>query len=605
MSNMTVNPFGPGGSLPSGYPIADNLETNDAQRSLSAAQGAFLGTFLFGKDATISLSSITTSNYSLGATDWGGTSGTHKVVPVTPGERYTLKVTASSGNGGWYGLLTSSYVVPSSPSDSVPYVSGTGRVWLNTNQSVDITIPSGCAYLCICPKDGSSNTASWKLVKHYNDYVNTFMDKVNEIDGIRAATYTYILTPIDISGATSQKCSLGTTKWYDSSTYNPTHIAVPVSGIDTIELTLVSCESSSSFYTFVTSSYSPPVTNNANIPFATGLSERSSLNKTNTVTLHVPEDAAYLILTTKDGTGHLATWSVSEKTILTVDEAFREYCVHIGDPVNVNVGVPVRLKIGAWNVGNFSLGNSGDPSITPSNFDTMRSKWRTAINEIGVDVLGCCEYNTNFMNAQGGSPAVTARDAVFTDDVFAYAKIGPEVQGNDYMQTAIFANLDLESSTVVTFQHSVQQGRYYQVTETHLGGNLVKIVETHLDYSSSSSEEDSGRIARRQQINELITAFADDDYVIICGDFNVNHGNVADYDLFTAAGYKMANHGYLGNIATYPAGDSPTVALDNIVYKGFVANKVDVLNDATLSDHKCLFADLTMVSVEDGEEESE
>ena len=608
MADQTIYPYGTGGTLPSNIGLIDDLETGGANKALTASQGKFLGTFLFGKSENVSLSWLTVSSYSLGATDWGGANGTHMVLPVTPGERYVIKVTASSGDGGWYGFLTSSYVVPSSTSDVVPYVSGTSRSWLNVNASVEIAIPTGCAYLCMCPKDGASKTSTWKVVKNYNDYENTFKDKIGEIDEVRAATYTYLSTPIDISGATSQSCSLGSTQWYYNSNNQPTHIAIPVSGISKVEIKLVTCDGSTSYYTFVTSSYSPPVSNGSNIPFATGLSERSSISLNSTVTRNVPSDAAYLILTTKDGGGHLSTWAVSEKIVMTVDEAFREHCVHVGDQINVDVGVPVKLKVVSWNVGGFSLGNSGDSSITPSTFANMRSKWRTAINDLGADVMCCCEYNTNFMDEQSDVDAVTARDAIFTDDVFAFAKIGPEVSANSYMQTAIFANVNLENSTIVTFSNTVQQGRYYQVCETHLAGKLVKIAEVHLDFSNSDAADDSSRTVRRQQINQLINAFANDDYVIICGDYNVNkYPHRDDYDLFTEAGYKMVNHnGYMGDMRTYAAGDTSLGGvLDNIIYKGFVSANVGMLDDATLSDHKALFANLTMVPVLEESDESE
>ena len=42
MSNETIYPFGQGGSLPSGYPIADDLKTNSAQQALAAKQGVVL-----------------------------------------------------------------------------------------------------------------------------------------------------------------------------------------------------------------------------------------------------------------------------------------------------------------------------------------------------------------------------------------------------------------------------------------------------------------------------------------------------------------------------------------------------------------------------------
>lgn len=42
MTNIDVNPYGQGGELPAGYPIADNLTTNSAQKALSARQGKIL-----------------------------------------------------------------------------------------------------------------------------------------------------------------------------------------------------------------------------------------------------------------------------------------------------------------------------------------------------------------------------------------------------------------------------------------------------------------------------------------------------------------------------------------------------------------------------------
>ena len=42
MANQTVYPYGQGGQLPSGYPIADDLKTNSAQYALSAKQGVVI-----------------------------------------------------------------------------------------------------------------------------------------------------------------------------------------------------------------------------------------------------------------------------------------------------------------------------------------------------------------------------------------------------------------------------------------------------------------------------------------------------------------------------------------------------------------------------------
>ena len=42
MADKTVYPIGQNGTLPSGYPIADDLTTNSAQQALSAKQGVIL-----------------------------------------------------------------------------------------------------------------------------------------------------------------------------------------------------------------------------------------------------------------------------------------------------------------------------------------------------------------------------------------------------------------------------------------------------------------------------------------------------------------------------------------------------------------------------------
>lgn len=256
-----------------------------------------------------------------------------------------------------------------------------------------------------------------------------------------------------------------------------------------------------------------------------------------------------------------------------------------------------RIKVVSWNLGNFSLGASGDPTITPQTYDEMKAKWREAICGFGADLFLAVEYNTNFMDEQGGTPAVTAKDALFNGDIFQYAEIGPEVS-NKYMQTAIFANLPLSESRIVYYTQSVQANRYYQVSTTKMNGKTVKLVTAHLDFtppSGTDEEKEAAHQIRISQINQLIAECEDVDYAIICGDFNVNYiADIGDYDILKSAGYGMANHGYLGNIFTAPAGESAYMVLDNIVYKGFTSSKIGTLNDATLSDHMAIFAELTM-----------
>ena len=260
-----------------------------------------------------------------------------------------------------------------------------------------------------------------------------------------------------------------------------------------------------------------------------------------------------------------------------------------------------RIKVVAWNIGLFSLGQYADPSITPATFDEMRAKWRNMINDLSPDIMCCCEYNELFMKAQGGSSAVTAREAVFNPHILHYGEIGPSTV-HPAMKTAIFSNFALGTSQAYFFEQSnISGGRYYQVSNVMLNGKSIKLASVHLEYiPANASQSDVERIhnIRLSEINELISFFEDDEYVIIAGDFNVDHSEAfyADYDLFTQAGYNMANHAYLGDILTHPAGEVQTRPLDNIVCKGFAVGEVGIKNDDTLSDHCCIFADLTMLA---------
>ena len=263
----------------------------------------------------------------------------------------------------------------------------------------------------------------------------------------------------------------------------------------------------------------------------------------------------------------------------------------------IKTPIPPKMRIAVWNVGGFSLGTSGDPTITPANLDEMSAKWHDALNRLGADILCCCEYNTEFMDEQSGYDAVNARDEVFSPAIFKYAAIGPKLSSNHYMQTAIFANTPLENMVRVTYPQTTQTGRYYEVVDVMIAGKLVKVVSTHLDFNQGNTDEqrEQSHQNRLAQMSKLIDDFKDEPYVVICADFNVNINDDSDYDLFKDAGYEMVNHGYLGNILTYPAGENPVSPLDNIVYKGFVSHRIDTLNDATITDHMSIFADFTMI----------
>ena len=181
MANTTVYPYGQSGSLPSGYPIADDLETDSAQQALSARQGKIIGDKLFDTWEEIDLSGLTVQAGSLGSDSKWFMNGKHIAYPVTPGDRIRIKATAkNSYTGGWYGFLNSTYTPPQAAT-IVPYVTGYSRTWLNTGTSVILTIPNNAAYLCMCPKDGGGESTwqAWDLLAE-----STILDRDDVVDNL-------------------------------------------------------------------------------------------------------------------------------------------------------------------------------------------------------------------------------------------------------------------------------------------------------------------------------------------------------------------------------------------------------------------------------------
>lgn len=169
MANKTVYPYGQGGQLPSGYPIADDLNTNSTQQALSAKQGTIIKPYIMGGYVENDLSEYTVYDGSLGSVSTWYMVGKHILMSVTPGETMKLKPTVTSGTstGSFYGWLTSSHSEPVSSSTTIKYLSGTTRNWVNNLVEKEVTVPDGAAYICLCYKigDGEMIWNAWTVAE--------------------------------------------------------------------------------------------------------------------------------------------------------------------------------------------------------------------------------------------------------------------------------------------------------------------------------------------------------------------------------------------------------------------------------------------------------
>jgi len=241
-----------------------------------------------------------------------------------------------------------------------------------------------------------------------------------------------------------------------------------------------------------------------------------------------------------------------------------------------------KFTVASWNIGHFALGKAGDTTLKHNVLDFYKQTYKAYFNDLNADILALIEYNPIMVNATDRLPAIKARDAILSN--YHEVQEGPQY---DYNCNAIFSNgFEVLSTDTVMFTKMVQT-RYYLVSTMRMDGDIVKVVSTHLDWNQG----ENGAPYRAIQIQEIIEAFKNDKYVILCADWNV--GKTSEYSAFTKAGYEMANHGYLGDLLTYPAGSSPRSCFDNIITKGFAISNVKVINDAMLSDHCLIKADLT------------
>ena len=243
-----------------------------------------------------------------------------------------------------------------------------------------------------------------------------------------------------------------------------------------------------------------------------------------------------------------------------------------------------KITVASWNIGHFALGKAADSRIALDDAPDKALAYRRFIDAVGADIMAVVEYSPEFVRDADGQMLLPARDEVFAG--YTNAIVGPKW---DYNGNAIFSNgFPLSVGETTRFAKATQP-RYYLATDIVIGGETVKFVSTHLDWNQG----EHGAEYRATQIKEIIEAFDAYPYVILCADWNV--GNPAEYDAFLRAGYRMASHGTVGDLLTYPAGDNPRSALDNIIVKGFIPSRVRVLNEPSLSDHCLIVADLTLI----------
>ena len=529
---------------------------------------------LTGDEIYLNLASYPTNACSVGSGGkWYKASGgnqCHYAIPVLPVQKYRI-VNSDSTSGLRYAFVTSDYDPPYSNNNTIPVASDHNKA-VSVGTSSIVTAPTDAAYLCINKIAGSGVEISSNLY-----YVGS-----QSVGGIEYRSPI----AVDLSEAAEnpRPCSHGTDTWYMSgSLLNQAHIAIAVEPGKTYKIRV---KDGGTFAAVLTDAYDPTVSysSGAPMPLASCNSERIVVQGWRYIT--IPEDGAFLTMTTVDGGGNPWEWEVYEVTPVEVGLA------------DAPKDVPVKFRVMQWNVGNWGMGEAS-PTLTPAEFDAKKMLYRQMIESAAADVICCCEWEEYVDTESQGK----AKDVLFSN----YDSLVQAPGTGQYMRTAILSNgLKLTRIQRTEYAQSAARGRYYSTATFRINGHDVKIVATHLDSNYSGNQGEAyAEQCRLSQMRELITAFANDQYVVLCADYNVAD-RPEEYEIFKKAGYDMANCGYLGILDTYhfypdTRGDLP---IDNIIFKGFKGSKIEVYDkfnpelpppNRELSDHSPIAITLTMI----------
>ena len=224
----------------------------------------------------------------------------------------------------------------------------------------------------------------------------------------------------------------------------------------------------------------------------------------------------------------------------------------------------IHLNIGAHNVRDFGDG-SGDGC--PDNLVLEKMPlWKQLISsQLNCDFLCITEWFPFFDR----SKTIDTYDAIFKQ-FYPYKMELPAINPTRIILSkhpGVLTNIALYADVKFNIPSII----------CNIGGKTVCVA----CWVQSSTDT----VATRQSAYTAAVGYlAQFDIAILAGDFNTEVG-LDELSVFTDAGYILGNGGYWGIINTYPAGN-PTTPNDNIVSRGAIFEKFDVIENYITSDHR-------------------
>lgn len=211
--------------------------------------------------------------------------------------------------------------------------------------------------------------------------------------------------------------------------------------------------------------------------------------------------------------------------------------------------LPLRIKVGVYNVGHFNQGRLGGFQGDGKMMKAELFRWRRWIGQQGLDIVAVNEWNRYFDK----DSTVTAADALLTP-FYKNVYFGKE---NRWIYNGIATNYTLEN-----IRQENWDGDYYAVlADLKVGNKTVTIISSHIPWQKEWHE---------RSMNKLLDMLKKYEYFICMGDMNAFDKAQMK---FVEAGFNMANGGTLGWFATAAGtngaegrvGAVPDRSIDNIV----------------------------------------
>lgn len=239
------------------------------------------------------------------------------------------------------------------------------------------------------------------------------------------------------------------------------------------------------------------------------------------------------------------------------------------------------LVVGSMNYGLWENGLTPE-GVPAAKVDSTAAAWKKMLQENEIDLI-CGQEWAPYLDED---KTVDANEKIFSQDYPYQYCYGTSTYDGKH----IASKTELADAQIIS--HTSGSGRKYAKAYTTVNSKSVCIMNAHLSF-----EEDI-TVSRLHQIQELLAAAKQEEYVIITGDFNVYTPD--EFQLFADAGYSLANCGAFGEFTTWPNfGKNPTSTanrcLDNIIVSPSIQIQDAYVEDRELSDHALVVAKLKLL----------